>query len=51
MLSVAGVLEGDASRRYTLTGRGRELARLLYEINRWAESGETPGVSSQRERA
>ena len=50
-LSEAGVLERDASRRYTLTGRGRELARLLYEINRWAESGETPGVSSQRERA
>jgi DNA-binding HxlR family transcriptional regulator len=47
-LSGAGVLERDAARRYRLTGDGRELARLLYEINRWAESA---GVSSQRERA
>ena len=47
-LAGAGVVEQDAARRYRLTGRGRELARLLYEINRWAESS---GVSSQRERA
>jgi DNA-binding HxlR family transcriptional regulator len=33
----AGVLELDAVRRYRLSGRGRELARLLYELNRWAE--------------
>ena len=33
----AGVLERDPGRRYRLSGRGRELARLLYELNRWAE--------------
>jgi len=33
----AGILERDAGRRYRLSGRGRELARLLYELNRWAE--------------
>jgi DNA-binding HxlR family transcriptional regulator len=33
----AGVLEQDGVRRYRLSGRGRELARLLYELNRWAE--------------
>lgn len=43
-----GVVERDPARRYRLTGSGRELARLLYEINRWAEAS---GVSSQRERA
>jgi DNA-binding HxlR family transcriptional regulator len=47
-LAGAGVVEQDASRRYRLTGEGRELARLLYEINRWAEAA---GVSSLRERA
>ena len=35
----AGVLERSAGRRYRLSGRGRELARLLYELNRWAEAG------------
>ena len=33
----AGVLERDGGRRYRLSGRGRELARSLYELNRWAE--------------
>jgi DNA-binding HxlR family transcriptional regulator len=47
-LADASVVERDASRRYRLTGRGRELARLLYELNRWASG---PGVSSQRELA
>ena len=47
-LAGAGVVEQDPRRRYRLTGEGRELARLLYEINRWAEAA---GVSSQRERA
>ncbi len=42
-LGEAGVVERDGSRRYRLTGRGRELARLLYELNRWASG---PGVSS-----
>jgi DNA-binding HxlR family transcriptional regulator len=32
-----GLLERDTGRRYRLSGRGRELARLLYELNRWAE--------------
>jgi len=31
------VLERDGVRRYRLSGRGRELARILYELNRWAE--------------
>jgi DNA-binding HxlR family transcriptional regulator len=38
-LSEVAVVERDAARRYRLTGRGRELARLLYELNRWAEAG------------
>jgi DNA-binding HxlR family transcriptional regulator len=44
----AGVLERDAGRRYRLSGRGRELARILYDLNRWAEQ---PGVSSEGELA
>jgi DNA-binding HxlR family transcriptional regulator len=47
-LSVAGVLERDPGRGYRLSGRGRELARLLYELNRWAEHA---GVSSRSELA
>jgi DNA-binding HxlR family transcriptional regulator len=47
-LTSAGIVERERSRRYRLTGRGRELARLLYEINRWAEAA---GVSSQGELA
>jgi DNA-binding HxlR family transcriptional regulator len=47
-LSAAGIVEQERSRRYRLTGRGRELARMLYEINRWAEAA---GVSSQGELA
>lgn len=43
-LTEAGVIERDGRRRYRLTGRGRELARLLYELNRWSRGG---GVSSQ----
>jgi DNA-binding HxlR family transcriptional regulator len=37
----AGVLERDSGRRYRLSGRGRELARILYELNRWAEQHQT----------
>jgi DNA-binding HxlR family transcriptional regulator len=33
----AGVIEQVPGRRYRLSGRGRELARILYEVNRWAE--------------
>jgi DNA-binding HxlR family transcriptional regulator len=44
----AGVLERDSGRRYRLSGRGRELARILYELNRWAEQA---GVSSRSELA
>jgi DNA-binding HxlR family transcriptional regulator len=47
-LAAAGIIERERSRRYRLTGRGRELARMLYEINRWAEAA---GVSSQGELA
>jgi DNA-binding HxlR family transcriptional regulator len=44
----AGVVERDGSRRYRLSGRGRDLARVLYELNRWAEQA---GVSSRSELA
>jgi DNA-binding HxlR family transcriptional regulator len=44
----AGVVERDGGRRYRLSGRGRELARVLYELNRWAEQA---GVSSRSELA
>jgi DNA-binding HxlR family transcriptional regulator len=44
----AGVIERDAGGRYRLSGRGRELARILYELNRWAEQA---GVSSRSELA
>ena len=37
----AGVAERDGARRYRLSGRGRELARILYELNRWAEQHQT----------
>lgn len=37
-LTEAGIVERDGARRYRLTASGRELARLLYEINRWAEA-------------
>jgi DNA-binding HxlR family transcriptional regulator len=44
----AGILERDGDRRYRLSGPGRELARVLYELNRWAEQA---GVSSLSELA
>ena len=40
-LADAGVLERDAVRRYRLSGQGRELARILYDLNRWAEQNQT----------
>lgn len=36
-LEAAGIAEPTPDRRYRLTGPGRELARVLYELNRWAE--------------
>ena len=39
----SGVLERDGGRRYRLSGRGRELARILYELNRWAERQQETG--------
>jgi DNA-binding HxlR family transcriptional regulator len=47
-LAAGGVVEADSARRYRLSGRGRELARVLYELNRWAEQA---GVSSPGELA
>jgi DNA-binding HxlR family transcriptional regulator len=44
----AGVIERDDARRYRIAETGRELARLLFELNRWAERA---GISSQREHA
>jgi DNA-binding HxlR family transcriptional regulator len=35
----AEILERDGARRYRLSGRGRELARILYDLNRWAQQG------------
>jgi len=43
-LEALGIVERDGARRYRLSGNGRELARILYEVNRWAERA---GVSSQ----
>lgn len=40
-LADADVLERDAVRRYRLSGQGRELARILYDLNRWAEQNQT----------
>ena len=35
----SGVCEVEKSGRgYSLTGRGRELTRVLYELNRWANA-------------
>jgi DNA-binding HxlR family transcriptional regulator len=36
-LQEAGVVERDTMRRYRLTASGRDLARVLYDLNRWAE--------------
>jgi DNA-binding HxlR family transcriptional regulator len=47
-LQEADVVEQVGGRRYHLSGRGRELTRLLYELNRWAERA---GVSSRGELA
>ncbi len=46
-LREAGVVHSDAGGRYMLTPSGRELARLLYEINRWAEGSGLARLSSQ----
>ena len=43
-LESLGIVEKDGARRYRLSGNGRELARILYEVNRWAKRA---GVSSQ----
>ncbi len=37
-LAAAGVLEPGGGRRYRLSPAGRELARVLYDLNRWAEA-------------
>jgi DNA-binding HxlR family transcriptional regulator len=42
-LTGAGILDQDVSQRYRLSGRGRELARVLYELNRWAEQNHQLG--------
>ena len=46
-LQEAGVVQCDASKRYLLTPSGRELARLLYEMNRWAEASGAARLSSE----
>jgi|SRR5215213_9098868 len=42
-LGDADVIERDGGGRYRLSGRGRELARVLYELNRWAEHQQQTG--------
>src|SRR3954454_7890199 len=37
-LDAAGVVDRQSDGRYLLSGAGRELARILYQLNRWAES-------------
>jgi DNA-binding HxlR family transcriptional regulator len=37
-LDDAGVIDRHRDGRYRLSGAGRELARILYELNRWAET-------------
>ena len=37
-LGGAGVVERARDRRYLLSANGRELARVLYDLNRWAEA-------------
>ena len=37
-LGGAGVVERSGDRRYLLSANGRELARVLYDLNRWAEA-------------
>lgn len=46
-LTEAGVCETESEgRRYCLTGRGRDLARVLFELNRWANADSLePGAS------
>ena len=46
-LQQAGIVHCDESGRYLLTPSGRELARLLYEINRWAETTAPARLSSE----
>ena len=46
-LDRAGVVRSDTTGRYLLTPSGRELARHLYEINRWAESSGSSALSSE----
>ena len=36
-LDAGGVVEQAPDRRYRLTAAGRDLARVLYDLNRWAE--------------
>jgi len=37
-LTTAGVVERAPGRRYRLSRSGRELARVLYDLNGWAEA-------------
>ena len=37
-LDAAGIVDRHRDGRYRLSGAGHELARILYQLNRWAES-------------
>jgi DNA-binding HxlR family transcriptional regulator len=47
-LTAGGVVERDGARRYRLTAAGRELARVLYDLNRWAEAAARESESAQQ---
>ena len=36
-LAAKGIVEQGADRRYRLSSSGRDLSRVLYDLNRWAE--------------
>lgn len=46
-LTDAGIVRATAGGRYVLSSEGRELARHLYEINRWAQSSGRAALSSE----
>jgi DNA-binding HxlR family transcriptional regulator len=46
-LTDAGIVRTAPGGRYMLSAEGRELARHLYEINRWAQASGRAALSSE----
>jgi DNA-binding HxlR family transcriptional regulator len=44
-LVASRIVERDGGGRYRLSGPGRDLARILYELNRWAEQAEVSSLN------